>query len=190
VDAGANTLTAAETATARLLLRQLPTAIALALPDGRLVASGDRPPRATIVFRRADSLRALLAAPSMIAFGEAFIAGHLDVEGDMVSVLEAAYAADAFTAAGPPVPLARPADADAVRHHYNLPAEFFALFLDPRMVYTCAYYRAVSDTLDEAQAAKLDLVCSNQATDSSTSGAAGAASSHGPPNDTMSRRSA
>jgi cyclopropane-fatty-acyl-phospholipid synthase len=47
----------------------------------------------------------------------------------------------------------------AVAHHYDLPSEFYALFLDPLMVYTCAHYRRPDGDLAEAQQDKLDLVC-------------------------------
>src|SRR5207247_6901379 len=48
---------------------------------------------------------------------------------------------------------------EAFRHHQGLSNEFCALFLDPLMVYTCAYYRDPKGTLEQAQADKLDLVC-------------------------------
>jgi cyclopropane-fatty-acyl-phospholipid synthase len=50
-------------------------------------------------------------------------------------------------------------DQAAIRFHYDVGNDFYALWLDERMVYSCAYYRHDSDTLDEAQRAKLDLVC-------------------------------
>ncbi len=50
-------------------------------------------------------------------------------------------------------------DAAAVAHHYDVSNEFYALFLDPLMVYTCAYYRDPDGKLEQAQADKLDLVC-------------------------------
>ncbi len=50
-------------------------------------------------------------------------------------------------------------DARAIAHHYDVSNEFYALFLDPLMVYTCAYYRDPDGTLEQAQADKLDLVC-------------------------------
>ena len=50
-------------------------------------------------------------------------------------------------------------DADAIAHHYDVSNEFYALFLDPLMVYTCAYYRDPHGSLEQAQADKLDLVC-------------------------------
>jgi cyclopropane-fatty-acyl-phospholipid synthase len=50
-------------------------------------------------------------------------------------------------------------DRRAVRYHYDAGNEFFALFLDPSMTYSCAYFRNGASTLEEAQRAKLDLVC-------------------------------
>jgi cyclopropane-fatty-acyl-phospholipid synthase len=50
-------------------------------------------------------------------------------------------------------------DARAIAHHYDVSNEFYALFLDPLMVYTCAYYRDPEGKLEQAQQDKLDLVC-------------------------------
>ena len=53
----------------------------------------------------------------------------------------------------------RERDARAVRHHYDVGNDFFALFLDDSMTYSCAFFSRASRSLDEAQEAKLDLVC-------------------------------
>ena len=50
-------------------------------------------------------------------------------------------------------------DARAVRHHYNLPTEFFGLFLDESMTYSCGIFSRGASTLEEAQETKLELVC-------------------------------
>ena len=50
-------------------------------------------------------------------------------------------------------------DSKAVRSHYDVGDDFFGLWLDPRRVYSCAYYRRADDTLDVAQEQKLDHVC-------------------------------
>ncbi len=50
-------------------------------------------------------------------------------------------------------------DRRAVRHHYDAGNDFFKLFLDPSMTYSCAYWRGGATTLEEAQKAKLDLIC-------------------------------
>ena len=50
-------------------------------------------------------------------------------------------------------------DREAITHHYDVSNEFYRLFLDERMVYSCAYFRATGNSLDQAQADKLDHVC-------------------------------
>jgi cyclopropane-fatty-acyl-phospholipid synthase len=50
-------------------------------------------------------------------------------------------------------------DREAVRFHYNLGNAFYSLWLDSRMVYSCAYFARADDSLDQAQASKLDLIC-------------------------------
>lgn len=51
-------------------------------------------------------------------------------------------------------------DADAVRYHYDVGNDFFALFLDESMTYSCAVFSRGATTLEEAQRTKLDLVAS------------------------------
>jgi cyclopropane-fatty-acyl-phospholipid synthase len=48
---------------------------------------------------------------------------------------------------------------DAVNFHYDLPFEFFRAWLDPKMIYSCAYFTASDDELDAAQVQKLDHIC-------------------------------
>ena len=50
-------------------------------------------------------------------------------------------------------------DRAAIQYHYDVGNDFYQLWLDRRMVYSCAYFHSPSDALDDAQAAKLDLVC-------------------------------
>jgi cyclopropane-fatty-acyl-phospholipid synthase len=52
----------------------------------------------------------------------------------------------------------RERDAEAIRYHYDVGNEFFALFLDPSMTYSCALFSRGAQTLEEAQRAKLDLI--------------------------------
>ena len=53
----------------------------------------------------------------------------------------------------------RPRDAEAVRFHYDAGNDFFGMFLDRRMMYSCAYFRSPADDLDVAQEAKLEHIC-------------------------------
>ena len=50
-------------------------------------------------------------------------------------------------------------DRAAISHHYDVSNDFYKLFLDPRLVYSCAYFHDDADTLDQAQAQKLDHIC-------------------------------
>lgn len=50
-------------------------------------------------------------------------------------------------------------DRDAIAYHYDVSNAFYRLFLDERIVYSCAYFQDPSDALDAAQVAKLDLIC-------------------------------
>ncbi|MFN2635614.1 MAG: class I SAM-dependent methyltransferase [Gemmatimonadaceae bacterium] len=50
-------------------------------------------------------------------------------------------------------------DAAAIQFHYDIGNDFYKLWLDQRMIYSCAYFRSPDDSLDQAQEAKLDLIC-------------------------------
>jgi cyclopropane-fatty-acyl-phospholipid synthase len=134
-----------------------------------------------------------LRAPGQLGVGRAYVAGLLDPD-DLDSALallstwkpppltRAARARLVLAAAracgvmAPPRPPAgelrqrghrhsRQRDARAVRHHYDVSNEFFALFLDPSMTYSCAIFSGGAQTLASAQAAKLELVCQKLALD-------------------------
>jgi cyclopropane-fatty-acyl-phospholipid synthase len=89
------------------------------------------------------------------------------VEGDLVAAVATAYRVAEAAPAGPTRlfrrlgnarPTSRPEPRE-VAAHYDLSNGFYALFLDRHMLYTCAWYPHPGATLDEAQEAKLDLVC-------------------------------
>ena len=117
------------------------------------------------------TLLRLLIHPDLY-FGEAYMSGELDVEGDLVRCLETAYRARR-TAAGRRFRdrfaygvLSRrrrntPAGSRSnIHHHYDLGNDFYRLWLDREvMQYTCAYFPHDAATLEEAQVAKLDHVC-------------------------------
>ena len=107
-----------------------------------------------------------LALQPDLYFGEAYMAGRLGVRGALVDVVEA------LSRSGASQPswrervlsvLSRVNDVGTsrrnVHHHYDLGNDFYALWLDREMVYTCAYFPDESSSLDRAQRAKLDLVC-------------------------------
>jgi cyclopropane-fatty-acyl-phospholipid synthase len=139
------------------LLRALPFSIAVELPGG--LRLGPSSTAATVVLNSPTALKTLTRHPSLLGLAEAFIARDIDVVGDLMVAVEAAYAVEDLTGiSADDIAFSMPPDG-AVRFHYDLSNDFFALFLDRRMVYTCAYYFRPDATLDEAQEAKLDLVC-------------------------------
>jgi cyclopropane-fatty-acyl-phospholipid synthase len=137
--------------------------------------------------RSPRALAHALRAPGQLGIGRAYVSGEVDVD-DMDAVIalldnwqppplsrgdRARLALAAVRATGivrpPSVPRAelkpkgnrrtQERDARSVRHHYDLPPEFFALFLDKSMTYSCAFFSRGATTLEEAQETKLELVC-------------------------------
>jgi len=156
----------------RLVARLLPVThdlpLALRLWDGSEFTSGPPgPPQFRVIVRSPRALGRLARRPTPLRVGQAFIDGALDVEGDLFAAMRLAHRLEDRTApiavrlAGLVQRLGRPwrnARRD-IASHYDLPAEFYALFLDPRLVYTCAYYRHPEADLAQAQADKLDVIC-------------------------------
>src|SRR5919201_1476386 len=155
--------------------------------DGTSVpaTTGDRAPRFRV--RSPKAVAQMIRAPGQLGLGRAYVSGDLDVD-DMEGVIDmvtkwqppeldpknrARLALAALRAVGitkpPSVPRAEVRrrgrlhslvrDALSVRHHYDLPPEFYALWLDESMTYSCAIFSRGATTLEEAQEAKLELVC-------------------------------
>jgi cyclopropane-fatty-acyl-phospholipid synthase len=137
--------------------------VALRLWNGARLAPRAGTPLATLTIRRPWTLLKLLLDPSL-RFGEAYRAGELEVEGDLVGALEAMFRAWepvkwAPREAAPRRPAVLRRAGRNARHHYDLGNAFFRLWLDERMVYTCAYFSSPQLSLEDAQLAKLDYVC-------------------------------
>ena len=146
------------------LKKQVRAPLREVLWDGREVAFSDAP-RVTLRLNDARTAAAL-AKPTLLSLAEAYIEGGADIEGNMREAIRSAEAISRvrapalFDAAGPTNQhRTRRADRDAISHHYDVSDEFFALWLDPRMVYSCAYFRDDGDSLEKAQLAKLDHIC-------------------------------
>jgi cyclopropane-fatty-acyl-phospholipid synthase len=131
--------------------------------DGSVLATPRERAVASIVFRDRLTLLRVLADPDA-AFGELYAEGAVDVRGDLVAALEAAYrAVDAGSTAtwrlALPGAHCRRFSRHNVHRHYDLGNDFYRLWLDEQLVYTCAYFPSPDSDLDAAQFAKMDLVC-------------------------------
>ena len=153
---------------------------------GRVMPTNGAGP--TLHFRTPRAIAHVLRSPGQLGLGRAYVCGDIDTD-DLDGVIaligrwhapplgaatRARLLAAALRAAGlhrpPPPPAAelrprgrlhtRGRDAAAVRHHYDVSNEFFELFLDDSMTYSCALFEHAIETLEEAQSAKLELICS------------------------------
>ena len=134
----------------RMLLPPSELAIVEAYLSGDADVEGDLERAATI----GDAINDALRSPrALVATARKVLALPRNSDD---SVREA-RAADRLAAAGRAHDPSR--DRVAVRYHYDVGNDFYALWLDERMVYSCAYFSTPGESLDAAQRAKLDLVC-------------------------------
>ena len=144
-------------------LRTLRLPLRLRLWDGQQLELGPEP-RVTLDIND-PALLALLANPRLDALAGAYIEGRLDIHGPLPEVialadqLSAALVVDEGATPGQRVAHDRQTDAEAIAYHYDLSNDFYALWLDPEMVYSCAYFPTGSEDLATAQRAKLDHLC-------------------------------
>ncbi len=153
--------------------------------DGAKLPSSDEG-GPTFFIRSPRAAAHVLRAPGQLGLGRAYVSGEIEVD-DMDAVIEvldgwqppsleggdkARLLLGAVRAAGLTRPPSRPAaelvlsgrrhskerDARAVRHHYDVSNDFFALFLDQSMTYSCAFFAEGAETLEAAQEEKLDTV--------------------------------
>lgn len=148
----------------------------------------DQPRAATVVLKHPGALREMLADGTAKGLGEAYLRDDFDVEGDIEKTLDLAVALehrpDGWLTAltnlyylkrlptradsrfdgrhvdrldGSRHSLGR--DRQAVSFHYDVSNDFYQLWLDRRMVYSCAYFESPEVDLDSAQAAKLGHIC-------------------------------
>src|SRR5512140_1533049 len=150
-------------------------------------AEPGEPSRFTMVLRNPGVFRTMFGSPSELALGEAYLNNDLDIEGDIGSaflladrlvhlrlglaerlrfarLLLALPSTGRHRGARPTERLrgrlhSMGRDRQAVTYHYDMSNAFYSLWLDERMVYSCAYFTDPGDNLDTAQERKLDYLC-------------------------------
>ena len=143
--------------------RDLPAT--LVLPDGARVPLSTTP-AVDIVARSWRGLRAL-AKPAMGSLARAYVRGDLDFTGSSRRMLGIAESMVGSVSHGRERARARlkaylhrkRANRRNIAHHSDVSNAFYRMWLDERMVYSCAYFHDATDTLDAAQLAKLDHIC-------------------------------
>lgn len=158
--------------------------VAVQLWDGRTV--NDQPDTAcTLQFMQPGVLRDLILKRDLVRLGEAYLSGGLDVEGNMESLFELGpwlqrlrLSASSklrlfYLALRLPSGMDRDAALEhqagstaikrnsqkSIAHHYDVSNDFYRLWLDPQMIYSCAYFQDEQQTLADAQCDKLDHIC-------------------------------
>jgi cyclopropane-fatty-acyl-phospholipid synthase len=140
----------------------------------------------TIIFHSPDALRRVITAPNELGFGRAFVAGDIEIDGDIFAALAVArrvqtmqlgprHVVDALRLVGisglkplaPPPEEARmhgrrhsrERDAAAISYHYDVSNDFYRIVLGPSLTYSCAVWTDDTSTLEQAQANKYELIC-------------------------------
>ena len=161
--------------------------VGVRLWDGKLWP--DEAPRpVTLVLNHPGALRAMFLPSNELGLAEAYLFNDFDIEGDIIQIFSLADMLSAATSGWkkklkavqllfklPEPPKhdtgRRPTnrisgerhsiqrDRQVVTYHYNVSNDFYQLFLDKRMVYSCAYFATPQTDLDSAQTAKLDYIC-------------------------------
>jgi cyclopropane-fatty-acyl-phospholipid synthase len=141
-----------------------PLAVRLDLWDGTSVYRSPSRPTAILTIRDRGMLLDLFRNPEL-AFGEGFSAGRLTIDGNLVEVLEAIYRTYPPRAAGWLSRLSTwrrntlNRSRHDIHHHYDLGNEFYRLWLDDELLYTCAYFPHTDTSLEDAQIAKMRHIC-------------------------------
>ncbi len=145
------------------------------------------PARCTLVLQHPGALRKMFVPPSDLSLGEAYIYNDFDIEGDVEALLPLmehflnghwgkmeqvrfgtrllslpkmgqARLADIAPRVHGPVH-SKERDRQATNYHYDRSNDFYALWLDARMIYSCAYFATPDDDLETAQEYKLEYLC-------------------------------
>jgi cyclopropane-fatty-acyl-phospholipid synthase len=136
--------------------------------NGQVAASCIGNAVAQVLIRDRGALLQLAADPELY-FGELYAAQRIEVQGNLLDVLEAVYRVWPVSSQSRIEMLLAPffdarrntlnGSHSNIHHHYDIGNDFYKLWLDERMLYTCAYFPSPGISLEDAQLAKMDHVC-------------------------------
>jgi cyclopropane-fatty-acyl-phospholipid synthase len=139
--------------------------IQLSLWNGKKFRLGSFTIPVVRVHVRDPSALPLLFSSSVDSLTEAYITERIDVDGKLEDVVDAVYRTSASPTTTPArfEPSSRPdhsrqPDKTSSRYHQDVSNDFYKLWLDERMVFSCGYFENGDETLDDAQLKKIDLV--------------------------------
>lgn len=141
--------------------------LVLILPSGQRIELG-REVRVEIRLHDLTGIRVLMN-PTLANLGTAYVEGQIDIEGSLRDIIEVAVALSKFTGGEDftesstgllqrLLAHSRKRDRDAIEYHYDVSNEFYKLFLDSNMVYSCGYFKQPTDSLGTAQIQKIDHI--------------------------------
>jgi cyclopropane-fatty-acyl-phospholipid synthase len=149
----------------RALRSQLALPLRVDLWNGQHYDFSPDPPQVTVRVPEPGALRYLLS-PSLYNLGKAYVEGTIEVHGrarDMISIVNA-LARASLKPTGHMGRIThhlrhtRSKDRAAIQYHYDVSNEFYARWLDPSMVYSCAYFEDGNEDLGSAQIKKIDHI--------------------------------
>ncbi len=164
------------------LLDGYPGALAITLWNGKIVRFGEGPPAFVLTFRHPQVLRDLVLFRDPVRLAEAYFGGDVEVAGNFEAALglrqhlenlrfslmeKVMLGLHAMTLGGirlrnalqSPTQHPKENDQSTIAFHYDVSNEFYRLWLDFRMVYSCAYFETSEQDLEQAQCNKLDHIC-------------------------------
>lgn len=142
--------------------------VQIVLWNGQEISGGEMNPSARLLIHDPGALLKLVIDPALY-FGELYTAGRIEVQGKLLDFLEVVYRTWPYRQDMTVKKLLAPFyDARRntlsgarrnIHHHYDIGNDFYRLWLDESLVYTCAYFQNPDASLEDAQFAKLDHVC-------------------------------
>ena len=130
--------------------------------DGEIIKYGEGEPEFKLIIKNFPSKKELLSDPS-VALGEAYMKGDIDIEGDLQKFFESIIRnKDSFMNKNTVFRFASKIKAPSlmkskkdIAHHYDIGNDFYSLWLDKTMSYSCGYFKNPTDTLYDAQMNKI-----------------------------------